>query len=215
MTGQIRVVIADDHRLFREGLGLLLSRETGIQVAGEAANGVQAIDLVSDLKPDVVLLNITLLGTDGSEVIAPIRRNSPETKPLLLTAAIDDAMIFKTLKAGAKGYLSKDASVSDLVKAIQAVHRGELWVERKLIGRFFGGEGFDLEEDRLGTKGALTAREQEVLRLLASGNTNKDIAQALFISEKTVKSHLSSIFRKLNVTRRLQAILYALRRGLS
>lgn len=93
-------------------------------------------------------------------------------------------MIFKTLRGGARGYLSKDATISDLVKAIQAVHRGELWVERKLIGKFFGGEGLELEEDQRGKKEALTAREQEVLRFLASGNTNKDIAKALSISEK-------------------------------
>jgi len=136
----------------------------------------------------------------------------------MLTVANDEAMILKALKAGAKGYLSKDVGISDLIKAIQAVHQGELWVERKLMARFFEGEAIadPKGEDRSGkTKEGLTPREQEVLRFLTKGTTNKEIAKALFISEKTVKSHLNSIFRKLKVSRRLQAILYAIRRGLS
>lgn len=217
LGGRIRVVIADDHRLFREGLRLILSREGGIDIVGEATNGLQTIEVVSDLQPDVVLLDITMPGMDGIEVIRPVKEKSPETKPLMLTARMDEPMIFKALKAGAKGYLSKDACVSDLIKAIQAVHQGELWVERKLIARFVDGEaGAEVKgEDRPGRpREALTPREEEVLRLLASGGTNKEIAQVLFISEKTVKSHLNRIFRKLNVTRRLQAILYAIHRGL-
>ena len=218
MEGQIRVVIADDHRLFREGIRLILRQEKGIKIVGEAANGPQTIDVISDLKPDVVLLDITMPEMDGIQVIASIKEKSPKTKALMLTASMDEAMILKALKAGAKGYLSKDASVSGLIKAIQAVHQGELWIERKLMVRFFGEEAIpdSREEDRhLRTKEGLTPREQEVLRLLSTGSTNKEIGEALFISEKTVKSHLNSIFRKLNVTRRLQAILYVIKRGLS
>ena len=130
----------------------------------------------------------------------------------------DEATILKALKAGAKGYLSKDANVSGLIKAIQAVHHGELWIERKLMARFFDEEAIpdSREEDRhLRAKEGLTPREEEILRFLTTGSTNREIAEALFISEKTVKSHLNSIFRKLNVTRRLQAILYVIKRGLS
>ncbi len=212
MGGQIRVVIADDHRLFREGLRLMLARDEHIEIVGEAADGLQTIHLVEDLRPDVVLLDIKIPTMNGIEVIPSIRQESPKTKALMLTAAMDEAMIFKSLKAGAKGYLSKDASVSDLLKAIQTVHQGEMWVERKLITRFFDRDSqWEDEEARANKK--LTSREQEVLRSLAQGLTNKEIAQALFISEKTVKSHLNSIFRKLNVTRRLQAILYAIHQG--
>jgi len=218
MGDKIRVVIADDHKLLREMLHLALSQEKDIEVVGEAGNGLQTIDIISDLKPDIVLLDIIMPEMNGIKVFPAIREKSPDTKALMLTARNDEAMIFKALKAGAKGYLSKDVSISDLIKAIQAVHKEELWVERKLMARFLDGEAIahPRAEDQPGkTKEGLTPREKEVLSLLTKGSTNKELAKALFISEKTVKSHLNSIFRKLNVSRRLQAILYAIRRGLS
>ena len=218
MEDQIRIVIADGHRLFREGMCLILGQEKGIQIVGEAVNELQTINVVNELKPDVVLLDITIAKIDGTQVVLPIRQKSPKTKALMLTAALDEAMIFKSLKAGAKGYVSKDSSVSDLTKAIKAVHQGELWIERKLMSRFFDQEA--MADSKGGnphgrTKEGLTPREREVLHFLATGCTNKEIAQDLFISEKTVKTHLSSIFRKLKVTRRLQAILCAIREGLN
>lgn len=218
MEGQIRVVIADDHRLFREGIRLILRQEKGIKIVGEAASGPQTIDVISDLKPDVVLLDITIAKINGTQVVLPIRQKSPKTKALMLTTASDEAMIFKSLKAGAKGYLSKDSSVSDLTKAIKAVHQGEVWIERKLMSRFFDQEAIGDSKGRnpqVRTKEGLTPREREVLHFLATGCTNKEIAQDLFISEKTVKTHLASIFRKLKVSRRLGAILYAVNQGLS
>lgn len=218
MGDKIRLVIADDQRLLREMLHLALRQEKGIEIVGEAANCLQAVDVISDLKPDIVLLDIIMPEMNGIKVLPAIREKSPKTKALMLTVANDETMILKALKAGAKGYLSKDVGISDLIKAIQAVHQGELWVERKLMARFFEGEAIagPKGEDRSGkTKESLTPREQEVLRLLTKGSTNKELAKALFISEKTVKSHLNSIFRKLKVSRRLQAILYAIRRGLS
>jgi len=186
MGDQIRVVIADDHRLLREMLRLTLRQERDIKIVGEAANGLQAIDVISELKPDIVLLDIIMPEMDGIKVLPAIREKSPKTKALMLTAAKDEAKVFKALKAGAKGYLSKDVSISDLIKAIQAVHKGELWVERKLMARFVEGEAIadPKGEDRPGkTKEGLTPREQEVLRLLSKGSTNKEIAKALFISE--------------------------------
>ena len=218
MEKQIKVVIADNHRLSREGLCLILRREESIQIVGEAVNGLQAISMVKDLEPDVVLLDIRMPEMEGTQVIPSIQHKSPKTKALMITGALDEVKIFESLKLGAKGYLSKDSSVSDLAKAIKAVHRGELWVERKLMSRFF-----DQEASANSARGnphgkteeGLTLREQEVLRHLAAGLSNKEIAEDLFISEKTVKSHLNSIFRKLKVTRRLQAILYAINKGLS
>ncbi len=217
MEGPIRVVIADSHQLFRAGLGLLLSSEEGIALVGEAADGLETIEVVSTLQPDVVLLDITMPGIDGVGIIRPIKQQSPATKPLMLTAARDEGLILKALRAGAKGYLSKDTTVSHLTKAIQAVHEGELWVDRKLVARFVEQEVVaELRENGpRRTQEALTTREDEILRLLASGGTNKDIGQALLISEKTVKCHVHSIFRKLNITRRLQAILYAVHCGLA
>ena len=218
MEDQIRIVIADNHRLFREGIRLILRQENGIQIVGEAVNGLQTINIVNDLRPDVVLLDITIAKVDGTQVILPIRQKSPETKALMLTAALDEAMIFNSLKAGAKGYISNDEGSSDLIKAIQTVHQGELWIERKLMSRLFDQEA--IADSKGGnppgrTKEGLTPREQEVLSCLTRGDTNKEIAQDLFISEKTVKTHLNNIFRKLKVTRRLQAILYAIREGLN
>jgi DNA-binding NarL/FixJ family response regulator len=218
MAGKIRVVIADDHGLFREMLRLTLRRDGSVKIVGEAANGRQTIDIISDLKPDIVLLDSTMPEMGGIEVLPVIREKNLKTKALMLTANKNETVIFKALKGGAKGYLSKDVSISDLIKAIQAVHKGELWVERKLMARFFDKEATaSPKEERRAErpKMVLTPREKEILSILTTGCTNKEIAQALFISEKTVKSHLNSIFRKLNVTRRLQAILQAINRGLS
>lgn len=213
----IRVVIVDDQRIFREALRATLSVEEGIEMVGEAALGGESIDVIDSLKPDIVLLDIGVPGMDGMELIRTTKQKSPDAKVLILTATRDEAVIFAALRAGGKGYVSKNASVSDLRKAIQVVHQGEVWVERKLIARFLGGEAFadvGKENARERPKGALTAREQEILRLLATGGTNKDIAHSLVISEKTVKTHLRSIFRKLNVTRRLQAVVHAIQHGL-
>ena len=217
-SDQIRIVIADDHMLIREMLRRTLHQEDSIKIVGEATNGLQTIDVISDLKPDVVLLDIIMPEMDGIKVLPAIREKSPKTKALMLTAAMDETMIFKSLKAGAKGYLSKDTSISDLIKAIKTVHQGEIWIERKLMARFLEGEAIvnSGREVRAGKpKEVLTPREKEILSILTTGCTNKEIAKALFMSEKTVKSHLNSIFRKLNVTRRLQAILQAINRGLS
>ncbi len=218
MGDQIKVVIADDNGLFRELLYLALRPEGGIEVVGDAANGRQTIDLISDLNPDVVLLDSTISKMDDFEVLQTIRERSLKTKALMLTPNKDEATIFSALKAGAKGYISKDASISNLIKAIQVIHEGELWVERKKIARYFErddvadstGEGREGKHEEM-----LTPREKEILCILTSGCTNKEIADVLFISDKTVKSHLNSVYRKLNVTRRLQAILYAVNRGLS
>jgi len=217
MDVQIRIVIAGDCRLFREMLRLALRKEKGIKIVGEADNGPQAIEAISNLKPDVALLEIGLSDMDGIGILPKIREKSLKTKALMLTADNDETMIFKALKAGAKGCVSKDVNLSDLIKAIQSVHQGELWVTRKKMARFFDKEAVANpgRGDRpTRKKETLTPREKEILSILISGCTNKDIAKALYISEKTVKSHLNSIFKKLNVSHRLQAILYAIERGL-
>ena len=213
---KIRIVIVEDHRLFREGLRLGLNGEESFEIVGEAANGLQAIDVISDLKPDVVLLDITMPELSGIEVIPIIKQKSPGTKALMLTASKDETKILKSLKAGAKGYLSKNTTISGLIKAIKVVNKGQLWVERELVARYFNGDitadmGREGRQEKM--KEVLTLREQDVLRLLLKGSTNKEIANDLFISEKTVKSHLNKIFKKLNVSRRLDAILTAIKLG--
>jgi len=215
---KIRIVIAEEHRLFREGIRSIRKDEKNIENVGEAVNGLQAIDVVSDLKPDVVLLDVTMPELDGIQTIPVIRQKSPGTKVLMLTASKDEATILKSLQVGAKGYLSKDTSTSCLIKAIKVVHRNELWVQRQLVARFFNGDfAADLgREDRQEkTRENLTPREQDVLLLLTKGLTNKEIANDLFISEKTVKNHLNKIFKKLNVSRRFEATLRAIKLGLT
>lgn len=214
----IRIVIVEDHSLFREGLRLILNRDKRFKIVGEASNGIQAIDVIGDLKPDMVLLDITMPKLSGIEAIPIIKQKSPRTKILMLTASKDETKIIKSLKAGAKGYVSKNTSTSDLFKAIKLINKGQLWVERELIAKYFNGDittevgGKDRQEK---IKKDLTLREQDVLRLLVKGSTNKEIANNLFISEKTVKSHLNKIFKKLNVSRRLDAILSAIKLGFS
>ncbi|HEV8664244.1 MAG TPA: response regulator transcription factor [Candidatus Methylomirabilis sp.] len=216
--GSIRSVIVHDHKLVREGLRLILSRDESIEIVGELAHGPRTIDAISELKPDVVLLDLSAPEKDGIDLIREIKVRTPATKVVLLTAALDEAATLRALKAGAQGYLSRHAGASDLIKAIRTVLQGELWVERKLIPRLLEAEAFSdpkAESARESSGEELTGREREILRLLASGSTNKEIGQALSISEKTVKNHLNSIFKKLQVTRRLKAILYAIQRGLS
>lgn len=218
MPEPITVVIADDHRLIRDSLHQILSREDSIRIVGEASTGPDTIKVIGELEPDVVLLDHFMPGTNGLDIIRPIIEKSPLIKILLLTLSIDESIIFEALKAGAKGYISKDAGISELVKAVYTVHKGEMWIQRKMVSRFFdlvnSPEACGLVQNRK-TEEGLTQRQQEVLLCLAKGYSNKEIAEALFISEKTVKSHLSSVFRKLNVSRRLEAILYAIKRGLT
>jgi DNA-binding NarL/FixJ family response regulator len=212
----IRIVIVEDHRLCRESLSLALDLETFIEIVAEAVTGLQAIEMISELKPDIVLVGITLPESDGLQIISAISERSPASKPIIMTGGMDEENIIKAVKAGAKGYLSKNSSISDLLKAVKAVYNGQLWVERQLIAKYFNGDiaadsGLAKSPQRINE--LLTPREQETLRILITGATNKEIARQLFICEKTVKSHLNSIFKKLNVHRRLEAILWAIKHG--
>ena len=209
-------MIVEDHRLCRESLRLDLGQETFIEIVAEGVNGLQAIEMINELKPDIVLVGITLPESDGLQIISAIKERSPASKSIIITGGMDEGVIIEAIKAGAKGYLSRNSSISDLFKAIKAVHNGELWIERQLIAKYFNG---DITADSClpGSPGkieeVLTSREQEILRILMTGATNKEIARQLYICEKTVKSHLNSIFKKLNVHRRLEAILCAIKQG--
>ena len=215
---KVRILIAVNHKLFQEGLRLILNSEISFEVVGVVNNGLQTIDVITDLQPDIVLLDIFLPEVNGIEIISIIRQKSPGTKALVITHDRDEQSIIKAIRAGAKGYLSKNTSVSDLIKAIQVVFGDEFWVQRKLVTQFINGnfaadeEVDDRQQSRLAS---LTPREQDVLRSLVKGSTNKEIANELFISEKTVKSHLNQVFKKMNVSRRLEAILSAIKAGLT
>jgi DNA-binding NarL/FixJ family response regulator len=193
----------------------MLRHEKSIHIVGEAANWPQTLHICGDLMPDLLLLNIAMLDMDTIGVLPSIRRKSPDTKVLLFSRSLDEFDIFESLKMGAKGYVSLNISPSDLIKAIKTVYKGELWISRKQIAGFFETEivteGGQAEFRK--TKEVLTPREEETLRCLTTGRSNKEIAETLFISEKTVKCHLNSIFKKLNVTRRIDATLYAINNG--
>jgi DNA-binding NarL/FixJ family response regulator len=212
----IKVVIVGGERLFREALWVLLDDQDDFTILGEVANGTEALGLIHKLQPDVVLLDFSASEQDALELLRSVARYSPNTKALLLLTVPDYRRICLALKAGARGYVCKNTSATDLQQAIRVVHRGHLWVEQRLIVEVL--QGRPAAPHAIGTSeqpaGGLTDREREVLRSLASGGTNRDIAEALSISEKTVKTHLNNIFRKLNVTRRLQAVLFAIRHGL-
>lgn len=217
MKEKINIQILDDHGIFREGLRLLLEREKYIEIVGESSDLSHSIEAIGSIKPDMILLSPIVSSKQIHEIIPAIREASPTTKVLLISADMNEEIIIDAIKAGAKGYVSKSSSAAELGKAIQAVHNGELWVERKTMAKLMESEIIpDAKiQQKKNTKGVLTPREQEVLHLLVKGYTNKEIAQELAVSEKTVKSHLSNIFKKFNVTRRLQAILHAIKRGLS
>ena len=211
--GTIRVLIVDDHSVVRRGLSALLATEPGIEVAGEAADGREAVERAVELRPDVVIMDLVLPEFDGVEAIRRIRSHIPEIRVLVLTSFGSDEMLFPALKAGALGYLLKDASPEELVRAIRATAKGlsslNQTVARRLLAEL-SGEGLS----RPG-RDILTQRETEVLCSLARGLSNDGIAGALHISEATVRTHVSNILFKLGLDNRTQAALYALREGLT
>lgn len=213
----IRIAISGGPRLFRECVCATLKNEGSMEIVGDAENGVQAIDIIKTLKPEVVLLDITMPASNGTQVLAAIKSQSLGTKALIFSDALDEGQIANCIKAGARGYLSRQSNIADLIMAIKAVYEGQLWIGRKLTARLLNGGFHNVTADddrKKKTKDSLTTREKEVFSLLSEGLTNKQIAQALFISEKTVKSHLNSIFKKLNVRRRFEAIVIAIKRSI-
>ncbi|MDQ2786465.1 MAG: response regulator transcription factor [Chloroflexota bacterium] len=212
----IRVLIVDDHRMVRSGLRGFLEGEPGITVAGEAESGEDAIAGLPALTPDVVLMDLMMPGIGGIAAIDALRHAYPSLKIMALTSFADDEQVFPALEAGANGYLLKDIDPDELVAAIRAVYAGESpldpEVAKRLVSRFQ--RPATAPTDTRASHEALTERECDVLRLLIQGKSNKEIAHALFIGDRTVKSHLSAIFQKLDVTDRTQAALYAVRHGL-
>ena len=218
---EIRVVIVDDYRLFREVLCTTLRQTENIKIVGEAWDAKQGILIMADLKPDIALISTVMQETDLLELIKITMLKSPKTKIIILRGIPgipNESIILKAILAGAKGYISNGASLSDLIKAIKAVHQGEIWLERKMIGKFFEGNTNSnfkpLDGHRIKINNdSLTSREREVLSCLARGFSNKEIGKSLCISEKTVKCHVNHIFGKIHVNRRPQAILYAIKQG--
>jgi DNA-binding NarL/FixJ family response regulator len=208
---EIRVLIADDHAVVRQGLRTFLELQEDIEVVGDAADGAAALAGVERFEPDVVLMDLVMPGVGGVEAIRRLRTVRPETRVLVLTSFLDDEKLFPAVRAGAAGYLLKDVEPSELVRAIRTVADGESLLHPAVAARLM--EEFS-DTERPVAEEALTAREREVLLLIARGLPNKQIALQLGIAEKTVKTHVSSILGKLGLTDRTQAALYAVRAGL-
>ena len=206
-TDPIRVLIAGEHALFREGLSLFLTQEEDMQVIGEAADGPQALRMVEALQPDILLLDVQMPKAGGLEILPNIRTRSPRTNILILSGALEDRYIAEALQQGAMGYLLKTATHADLVKAIRTTHAGELWAQRKVLTQVLEHMRQQIRELQglpLELRETLTNREREIVNWVRQGMLNKEIATQLSISEKTVKAHLRNIFRKLKVSRRVQ-----------
>jgi NarL family two-component system response regulator LiaR len=204
----IRILIADDHAVVRQGLKMFLELDPDLKVLGEAEDGQQAICMAADFHPDVVLMDLLMPVMDGIKATAIIRRDTPETEVIALTSVLEDASVIDALQAGAIGYLLKDTQADQLCLAIKAAAAGQVQLSPEVAARLIR------EVHAPEPLGELTEREVEILRLLTQGRSNKEIALDLTIAEKTVKTHVSSILAKLGVSSRTQAALHALRIGL-
>jgi DNA-binding NarL/FixJ family response regulator len=212
---KIKIMLAEDHVLVREGTKEMLDREEDMQVVAEAGDGEEAVRLAEELDLDIVIMDIALPKLNGIEATRQIKETRPSTAVLVLTAYDDDEYVFALLEAGAAGYLLKDVSTDELVEAIRAVHAGESMlhpaIARKVVNRFSRHVAAEREQAPLEE---LTEREIEVLQLAGKGITNREIADRLSISHRTVQAHLSHIFNKLGVSSRTEAVVYALRKSL-
>ena len=208
----IRVFVAEDHAIVRKGICALLTLEPGIEVVGEASNGQEAVRSIQGAQPDVILMDLVMPEMDGIEAIQQIVARQPQARILVLTSFATDDKVFPAIKAGALGYLLKDSEPRDVVDAIRQVHRGEPSLHPRIARKLM--QELSLPPEQPPTPDPLTEREMEVLRLVAQGKSNRDIADDLTITEGTVRVHVSSILGKLHLASRTQATLYALREGL-
>jgi len=210
----IRILIVDDHAVVREGLSAILGLKPDMEVVGEAADGQGAVQQARKLQPDVILMDMVMPGTSGLQAIQQLQRDNHPARILVLSSFAEDEQIFPAITAGASGYLLKDTTPRQLIDAVRDVYHGQLslhpTIARKLIGEIAASPA----DDRT-SPDALTGREIAVLKLVAQGYSNQEIAQQLHISERTVGKHVSSILEKLHLANRTQAALYALREGLA
>lgn len=204
----IRILLVDDHSVVRQGLRMFLSLDPNLEVVGEASNGAEGIEQVRKLKPDIVLMDLLMPVMDGIVAIQSLRKEFPDVEIIALTSVLDDEKVIGAVRAGAIGYLLKDTQADELCKAIKAAAQGQVQLSPQVAARLVR------EIKAPDSPEKLTQRETDVLRLLALGCSNKDIANELVIGEKTVKTHVSNILMKLGLTSRTQAALHAVRIGL-
>ena len=209
----IRILITDDHAVVREGLRTLISTEPGMKVVGEAANGLEAVQMACELNPDVILMDMAMPRMGGLEAIRKIKEECPDSRILVLTSFSDDETVFPAIKAGALGYMLKNTSPGRLLSAIRDVHQGKPSMSPDIASKLM--RELQRKSNLPPTKDPLTDRELGVLKLVAQGLTNQEIADQLVISEGTVRTHVSNILSKLHLANRTQAALFALREGYS
>jgi DNA-binding NarL/FixJ family response regulator len=219
VTGTIRVLVADDQRVVREGLGTLLALLEGIEVVGTAGDGEEAVELAARLKPDVVLMDLRMPRCDGVEATRRLRERDPNIKVLMLTTYADDRSVIDALRAGARGYLTKDAGAEEIQRALQQLTAGHAAidpaVQHHLLEAITATRSPEENKPDAQLPDGLTAREAEVLTLIARGLSNSEIANRLVVNETTVKSHINHLFAKTGVRDRAQAVTYAYRHGLT
>ncbi len=209
----IRIFVTDDHAIVRKGLRTLIAGESGMELVGEAADGLEAVPKIRALQPDVILMDLIMPRQGGLETIVQIKSEMPEARIMVLTSFAEEEQVFSAIKAGALGYLLKDSSPDQLVQAIHDVYRGESSLHPTIALKLI--RELRRPSDLPPTDDPLTEREVDVVKLVARGLTNQEIAEALFISERTVGNHIGSILGKLHLANRTQAALYALRKGLA
>lgn len=214
MSETIRILIADDHAIVREGLRALIATEPGLELVAEASDGMEAVSKAHTLKPDVILLDMMMPRLDGIGAITEIKKDSPDAKILVLTSFVDDEKVFAAIKSGALGYLLKDSSPQDLLRAIRSTYEGEAYLHPTIASKLIR-ELKQPATDKPKTESPLTGREVEILQFVAQGLTNDEIAEKLVVSERTVRTHVSNILAKLQLANRTQAALYALKEGLA
>ncbi|GHE45657.1 response regulator transcription factor [Streptomyces thermocarboxydus] len=212
MADTIKVLLVDDHQVVRRGLRTFLEVQDDIEVVGEAADGAEGVALADELQPDVILMDVKMPGMDGVEALRKLRELDHRARVLVVTSFTEQRTVIPALRAGAAGYVYKDIDPDALAGAIRSVHAGHVLLQPEVAGALLsqeeGGTG-------AGRAGSLTEREREVLGLIADGRANREIARALVLSEKTVKTHVSNILMKLDLADRTQAALWAVRHGLS
>jgi DNA-binding NarL/FixJ family response regulator len=217
-TEPIRVVIADDQRVIRDGLATILATMDGVQVIGAAADGAEAVALAEQAEVDVVLMDLRMPGTDGVQATTALRATRPETAVVVLTTYLDDESILAAMRAGAAGYLTKNASIDDIRRALQAAVSGQTTLDSRVSARLVHAAGSDPAGEPppgAGLPDRLTDREGQVLALAAQGLSNAEIAERLYVSRSTIKTHINQIFAKTGSRDRPQAIAYAHRHGIT
>ena len=213
MEENIRVLIIDDHNVVLDGLIALLSAEPGMEVVGSGNDGIEAVEMARKLNPDVILLDLVMPRMDGVEAINAIRENDPEARILVLTSFAENHQVFSAIKSGATGYLMKSTSSEELIQAIRDTYRNKPALQPEIARKLM--QDIQNQDGQIVQAPSLTEREIEILQQVALGKTNQEIADELVLSERTVRTHITNILAKLQLTNRTQAALFALREGIA